>query len=85
MVMKFLTGILTDFLDIVINLLNDLFGRFDISPFTQHFDFLVQTAEKANVIFPIKEILEVLTILMTFAFYSLVFWAIQKIYEMVRG
>ncbi|WP_313343626.1 hypothetical protein [Sedimentibacter sp.] len=83
--MKFLTGILTDFLDIVINLLNDLFGRFDISPFTQHFDFLVQTAEKANVIFPIKEILEVLTILMTFAFYSLVFWAIQKIYEMVRG
>lgn len=85
MVINFLTKIVSDFLDIVIDLLKSLFSRFDITPFTQHFDFLVETAEKANVIFPIKEILDVLTILMTFAFYSLVFWAIQKIYEMVRG
>jgi hypothetical protein len=85
MVIKFLTNILGEFLDVVINLLKDLFGRFDISKFTDYFNFLVATAEKANVIFPITEILDVLMILFMFAFYSLVFWAIQKIYEMVRG
>lgn len=85
MVIKFLTGILEDFLDIVIDLLTRLFVRFDITLFTEHFNFLIETAEKANVIFPIKEILDVLTILFLFSFYSLVFWAIQKLYEMVRG
>lgn len=85
MIVQFLTGILEDFLDIVIDLLTKLFGRFDITPFTKHFDYLLETAEKANVIFPIKEILDVLTILFMFAFYSLVFWAVQKIYEMIRG
>lgn len=85
MIIEFLTKLVTDFMDVVIDLLNKLFGRFDITRFTSYFDFLVKTAEKANVLFPITEILEVLTILFMFAFYSLVFWAIQKLYEMVRG
>jgi len=85
MIIEFLTGILEDFLDIVISLLTKLFGRFNITPFQDYFDFLLETAEKANVIFPIEEILDVLTILFMFAFYSLVFWAVQKIYEMIRG
>lgn len=85
MVIDFLKGVLSDFLDIVINLLKDLFGRFDITKFTDYFSFLVNTAEKANVIFPVKEMIDVLTILCTFAFYSLVFWSVQKIYHMIRG
>lgn len=85
MIIKFLTKVLEDFLNIVIDLLKTFFGRFDISKFTDYFDFLIKTAEKANVIFPIKEILDVLTILFMFAFYSLVFWAVQKLYEMIRG
>lgn len=85
MIIEFLTKILENFLDIVINLLKTLFGRFDITKFRDYFDFLLETAEKANVIFPISEILDVLSILFIFAFYSLVFWAVQKIYEMVRG
>lgn len=85
MVIDFLTGVLTDFLDIVIDILEDLFGFFDISEFTQYFNFLVESAEKANVIFPVKETLNVLTILCMFAFYSLVFWCVQKLYEMIRG
>lgn len=85
MVMDFLTGIIEKFLGWVLTTLQSLFSKIDLSPFTEKFDYLINLVDCVNVIFPIKETLIILSILCMFAFYSLVFWCVQKLVEMIRG
>lgn len=85
MIMKFLTDVIEKFLGWVLDALTGLFSKIDLSPFTEKFDYIINLIDIVNVIFPIKETLQVLTILCTFAFYSLVFWCVQKLVSLIRG
>lgn len=85
MIMDFLTGVIEKFLGWVLSTLQGLFAKINLAPFTEKFEYLISIIEVLNVIFPIKEILTVLTILCTFAFFSLVFWCVQKLVAFIRG
>lgn len=85
MIMDFLTGVIEKFLGWVLNTLQSLFSKIDLKPFTEKFEYLINLVDVVNVLFPIKETLTVLGILCTFAFFSLVFWCVQKLVALIRG
>lgn len=85
MILDFIMGTIEKFLGWVLSLLQGLFSKIDFSPFTEKFTFLIDLVDVLNVIFPIKETLNVISILLTFSFFSLVFWCVQKLVALIRG
>lgn len=85
MIMDFLTWVVSSFLDWVLNTLKGLFAKIDFTPFTEKWNYLIGLIDVLNVMFPIKELLQVFGILMTFAFFALVFWLVQKLVTLIRG
>ena len=85
MIMDFLMGMVNKFLDFVIDSLNKVLDMLKIDVFVDELMWLISLIKGVNVMLPIKELLWVLGFMCTFAFMSLVFWCVQKLFEMIRG
>lgn len=85
MIMDFFIGIIEKFLGFANSLIDKMLDFLNIDIYIQKFNFLINLIKKVNFILPIKELLDVISIVCGIAFLLLSYWIIQKIYTMIRG
>ena len=85
MIMDFLVGMVSDFLDFVRSGLDWILGFLQLDKYTGELKWLVSLVDDANYFLPVKETLLVLSMLCTFAFSMFVFWGVQKLVVLLRG